>query len=99
MNIERTTQAQPVKANSMQSNAEVRAKSDDQQDKSKKAAVRESGTQVKLSQLTQQLKADSSRDINMARVAEIKAKMDAGELHLDSDKIASALVRDIFRFS
>lgn len=47
----------------------------------------------------QHVKADSSRDIDTARVAEVKAKMEAGELTLDSDKIASALVRDIFQFS
>ncbi len=97
MNIERTPQAKPVQATSM-SQAEVREKNT-QPSASGKNSTDESSAQVKLSQLTQQFKSDTSRDIDTARVAEIKAKMDAGELTLDSDKIASALVRDIFNFS
>ncbi|ANI81697.1 MULTISPECIES: flagellar biosynthesis anti-sigma factor FlgM [Kosakonia] len=98
MNIERTRQAKPVQATSMQSQSEIRDKNA-QASQARKDAAGESSTQVKLSQLTQQFKSDTSRDIDTARVAEIKAKMDAGELTLDSDKIASALVRDIFNFS
>nr|WP_235319095.1 flagellar biosynthesis anti-sigma factor FlgM [Kosakonia oryzae] len=82
----------------MQSQSEIRDKNA-QASQARKDAAGESSTQVKLSQLTQQFKSDTSRDIDTARVAEIKAKMDAGELTLDSDKIASALVRDIFNFS
>lgn len=98
MNIERTNQAQPIHASTMQQKAQTRSHSYDA-DSSGKTTVQDAGTQVKLSQLTQQLGADSSHDVDTERLAEIKAKMDAGELHLDSDKIASALVRDIFRFS
>ncbi|XTZ39313.1 flagellar biosynthesis anti-sigma factor FlgM [Salmonella enterica] len=98
MNIERTNQAHSIQASGKQQHAELRVKSDEQNN-SGAVKDQESGTQVKLSQLTQQFKADNSRDINTERLAEIKAKMDAGELHLDSDMIANALVRDIFRFS
>ncbi|CNF27258.1 flagellar biosynthesis protein FlgM [Yersinia bercovieri] len=56
-----------------------------------------SGTQVKLSKLTNQIQTDSSRDIDYDRLAKIQASMDAGELVLDSDKIANVLVQDIFQ--
>lgn len=98
MNIERTNQARPVRASTMQQKAHPHEKNA-APGNTGKTNVRDAGTQVKLSQLTQQLTADSSHDVDTERLAEIKAKMDAGELHLDSDKIASALVRDIFRFS
>ncbi|MGP3590914.1 flagellar biosynthesis anti-sigma factor FlgM [Vagococcus sp. WN89Y] len=98
MNIERTNQARPIQASTLQQKTHTRAHSYDV-DSSGKTNAQDAGTQVKLSQLTQQLNADSSHDVDTERLAEIKAKMDAGELHLDSDKIASALVRDIFRFS
>lgn len=98
MNIERTSQARAIQATTAQQQGEPRAKYDDM-GKSATSEDRANGTQVKLSQLMQQFKTDSSRDIDTARVAEVKAKMAAGELTLDSDKIASALVRDIFQFS
>ncbi len=98
MNIERTSQARAIQATTAQQQGEPRAKYDDM-GTAATSDDRANGTQVKLSQLMQQVKADSSRDIDTARVAEVKAKMEAGELTLDSDKIASALVRDIFQFS
>ncbi|WP_342323895.1 flagellar biosynthesis anti-sigma factor FlgM [Kosakonia sp. BYX6] len=98
MNIERTSQARAIQSTTAQPQGEPKAKTDEMGNTVKKDG-QPNGTQVKLSQLTQQFKTDSSRDIDTDRVAEIKAKMDAGELTLDSDKIASALVRDIFLFS
>lgn len=98
MNIERTNQAHPIRSATQQQKAPTQAHSYET-DSTGEKNVRDAGTQVTLSQLTQQLGADSSHDVDTERLAEIKAKMDAGELHLDSDKIASALVRDIFRFS
>lgn len=56
-------------------------------------------TQVRLSSLVQQMKSDSSNDIDEQRVAEIRAALDAGELPLDPQKIARALVMDIFQFN
>ncbi|HEN3278333.1 TPA: flagellar biosynthesis anti-sigma factor FlgM [Yersinia enterocolitica] len=58
-----------------------------------------SGTQVKLSKLTQQIQTDGSRDIDYDRLAKIQASMDAGTLDLDTDLIANALVQDIFQLS
>jgi negative regulator of flagellin synthesis FlgM len=58
-----------------------------------------SGTQIKLSKLTQEIQTDSSRDVDYDRLAKIRAAMDAGELTLDPDAIAHALVDDIFQLS
>lgn len=55
----------------------------------------ESGSQFKLSALTQQIQSDSGNDVNFERLASIKAAMDAGELQIDTDKIAQALLQDI----
>ncbi|CAI8915285.1 MULTISPECIES: flagellar biosynthesis anti-sigma factor FlgM [Kosakonia] len=99
MNIERTRQANPIQATGTQQQPVETRVMNDESAQSGKTDAQQAGTQVKLSQLTQQIKNDGSRDVNTERLAAIKAKMDAGELHLDSDKIASALVRDIFRFS
>ena len=98
MNIEPTSQARAIQATSAQHQGEPRAKNETSGNASGVNGAT-GGTQVKLSQVMQQLKSDASRDVDTERLAEIKAKMDAGELTLDSDKIASALVRDIFRFS
>lgn len=56
------------------------------------------GTQVSLSKVTKAIQTDSSKDINMERLATIKAAMDAGELHIDTDKIAHALLQDMLLF-
>lgn len=57
------------------------------------------GTQIKLSKLTQEIQTDTSHDIDYDRIAKIRASMDAGELQLDPDYIANALVEDIFQLS
>ncbi|OAT59387.1 hypothetical protein M993_01940 [Obesumbacterium proteus ATCC 12841] len=41
---------------------------------------------------------DTTKDINVERLANIKAAMDAGELHIDTDKIAHALLQDMLNF-
>ena len=64
-----------------------------------KAATDSASTQVKLSNLTQKVKTDDSHDINVDRIANIKAAMDAGELQLDSDKIAHVLLQNIIQLS
>lgn len=58
-----------------------------------------SGTQIKLSKLTQEIQTDTSHDIDYERIAKIRASMDAGELQFDPDYIANALVEDIFQLS
>ncbi len=57
------------------------------------------GTQVSLSKLTQTVQNDTTRDINVERLATVRAAMEAGELHIDTDKIAHALVQDMLHFS
>lgn len=56
---------------------------------------KESATQVKLSQVTQQVKTDTSRDIDIERVNSIKAQISAGQLAIDTDKIAQCLINEI----
>lgn len=62
------------------------------------AAGGENKTAVTLSALTRQIQTDDSRDVNHARVAEIRAALAAGELPLEPEKIAQALVQDMFQF-
>lgn len=57
---------------------------------------KESATQVKLSKVTQQVKTDTSRDVDMERVNSIKAQISAGQLVIDTDKIAQCLMNEIF---
>lgn len=63
------------------------------------SATDSASTQVKLSNLTQKVKTDDSHDINVDRIANIKAAMDAEELQLDSDKIAHVLLQNIIQLS
>ncbi|WP_312239971.1 flagellar biosynthesis anti-sigma factor FlgM [Pantoea sp.] len=75
----------------------LRVKSGDAERKNN-ASAPASGTQVKLSKLAQEIQTDSSHDIDYDRVAKIRASLDAGELTLDSNKIAGALLDDMFQF-
>lgn len=56
-----------------------------------------SGTKVSLSNQIQGLQANSSQDINIAHLDKIKAALAAGELPIDTDKIASSLVQEMFQ--
>jgi len=57
----------------------------------------DTGTRVRLSQQIQGLQDDSSQDINIDRLNKIKAALSAGELPIDTDKIAVSLVQEIFQ--
>ncbi|WP_145520989.1 flagellar biosynthesis anti-sigma factor FlgM [Yersinia mollaretii] len=98
MSIDRTQQPLAVTAVNAQQDLKVRSKVEEPSSQHIEGN-KESGTQVKLSQLTQQIQFDDSRDIDYGRLAKIQAAMDAGELNLDSDHIANALVQDIFQLS
>lgn len=63
------------------------------------AGCKNTGTQIKLSKLTQEIQTDTSHDIDYECIAKIRASMDAGELQFDPDHIANALVEDIFQLS
>lgn len=61
--------------------------------------VKDASAQVTLSNTASQVNSDTSRDINMERVKQIKAQIAAGEYPIDTSKIAEKLVSDIFDFS
>lgn len=60
---------------------------------------KESSLQVTLSNTISQINTDTSGDINMESVNQIKAQISAGKLPIDTDVIARQLVSDIFNFS
>lgn len=98
MSIERTQQAKAISDIRDVQSLKPRA-SDRNLQNTENTAIDNPATQVKLSPLAQQIQNDSSRDINMARVEKIKAAMNAGELKLDSTKIAHVLLQDIYQLS
>ena len=51
-----------------------------------------------LSALTKKIQTDDSRDVDYARVDKIRAAMASGELTIEPEKIAQALVRHIFEY-
>ncbi|QHM73196.1 flagellar biosynthesis anti-sigma factor FlgM [Mixta intestinalis] len=61
----------------------------------KTTSTPQQNSEVKLSALTQHIKDDTSQDINMERVQQIKQAIRNGELQMDSDKIADALLQHI----
>lgn len=61
------------------------------------ASKRTAGTQVKLSNQIQWLQADSADDINTEQLDKIKAALAAGELPINTDKIAASLVQEMFQ--
>lgn len=56
-----------------------------------------SRSDVTLSRLTKMIQSDDSQDIDYARVAEIRAALQAGKLPVEPEKIANALFMDIFQ--
>lgn len=92
MSIERTL---PVMPGSTQHDVTLRSKTSDNN-----LAISEpkddAGSDFKLSALTQQIQSECSNDINLERIAKITAAMEAGDLPIDTDKIAAALLEDLF---
>ena len=95
MSIDR---AQPLTTGNAQHSLAIRSKNQSVS-KTPTASNETAGTQVSLSKLTQTVQTDTSRDINVERLANIRAAMEAGELHIDTDKIAHALVQDMLHSS
>ena len=58
------------------------------------ARTSESGAEVKLSTAQAQLMQPGSKDINTARVEQLKTAIRNGELKMDTGKIADALIAD-----
>lgn len=97
MSIDRTQPATP--ANMIAQTQELRTRNLSQEASQKPhAQVAEDKTQVKLSTLTQQLKTDCSGDVDHERVASLRAAIEAGDLPVETQQIARALVQDIFQF-
>lgn len=94
MSIERTSS---VVASSAQVDVSLRQKAPGDS-ASPVSQAEDSSTQVRLSKLTQAIQhegADTAHDINVKRLEEIKSRMDAGNLPIDTDKIAQALLHDL----
>ncbi|MDR0805360.1 MAG: flagellar biosynthesis anti-sigma factor FlgM [Enterobacteriaceae bacterium] len=98
MNIDRISQTQPIPATDSRQNTDIRAKISEQKE-IRNARQQDTDTQVSLSRLEKQFPTNGSHDVDYARLAQIRAQMDAGELQIDRDKIAAALVNDIFQIS
>ncbi len=91
MSIERTLPSQPVAgcshstlANAQQNSAENAVKSVQK--------PQPNGTEVTLSDASRLINPAESQDVNAQRVAAIKASLEQGDLNIDCDKIAEALL-------
>lgn len=94
MSIDKTLEAQPVTPAHMQQEVKL-AQRNLENSAAKDSPRPEKGTDVKLSTLMQQIKNDSSRDVDMERVEKIKQAIRNGELKMDYEKIAQALLHNI----
>lgn len=92
MSIERTL---PLTHGNTQHDVTLRAKTRETNVDSVTQAG-DSVSQFTLRTLTQQIQSEGNNGVNVERLNRIQAAMDAGELQIDTDKIAEALVRDIF---
>lgn len=63
------------------------------------SASRDTGTRVRLSHQIQGLQDDSSQDINIEHLDRIKTALAAGELPVDTDKIAASLVQEMLQIN
>ncbi|EKD5159275.1 flagellar biosynthesis anti-sigma factor FlgM [Enterobacter cloacae] len=68
------------------------------QDVAAKRAEKRDNTNVTLSELTKKIQTDGSRDVDFARVAELRDALAAGTLRIEPEKIAQAMVQDMFQF-
>lgn len=99
MSIDRPLQPLPVPAvNAQQQDLKMRPRREGGS-LAKVASNDSSTTRVKLSKLVQAVQAEASHDVDYDRIDKIRASMDAGELKLDPDAVAHALVYDIFQLS
>ncbi|WP_421510651.1 flagellar biosynthesis anti-sigma factor FlgM [Enterobacter sp. JS8-1] len=78
---------------------EVRQRTQTQEhDVAAKRVEKHDNTDVTLSALTKKIQTDDSRDVDHARVAELRAALSAGTLRIEPEKIAQAMVQDMFQF-
>jgi negative regulator of flagellin synthesis FlgM len=64
-----------------------------QPQRSHPVADAESKTSVTLSNIITQMRSDDSHDVNLARVAELQAALEAGDLPLAADTVAQSMVQ------
>ncbi|HAS0823554.1 flagellar biosynthesis anti-sigma factor FlgM [Enterobacter cloacae] len=78
---------------------ELRARTQSQEhDAAAKRPEKSDKTNVTLSELTKKIQTDDSRDVDYARVAELRDALAAGTLRIEPEKIAQAMVQDMFQF-
>ncbi|TFB27597.1 flagellar biosynthesis anti-sigma factor FlgM [Lelliottia nimipressuralis] len=78
---------------------DLRARTQPQEhDATAKRSPKSDKTNVTLSELTKKIQTDDSRDVDHARVAELRAALSAGTLRIEPEKIAQAMVQDMFQF-
>lgn len=78
---------------------DLRARTQTQEsDAAAKRSDKRDNTNVTLSEMTKKIQTDDSRDVDYARVAELRAALSAGTLRIEPEKIAQAMVQDMFQF-
>ncbi|EPV8383097.1 flagellar biosynthesis anti-sigma factor FlgM [Enterobacter cloacae] len=78
---------------------ELRARTQPQErDAAATRSDKRDNTNVTLSELTKKIQTDDSRDVDYARVAELRDALAAGTLRIEPEKIAQAMVQDMFQF-
>lgn len=97
MNVDKTEPSKPV------STVQPRDASDNagrirQNSAPAAPAPSEKSAEVSLSSLQAQLKEPGSRDINTARVEQLKTAIRNGDLKMDTGKIADALIADTRKY-
>ena len=96
MSIESTQPTAPI--GNLAGGHELRTRGTTQENSVATGDARGNKTEVTLSALTKKIQTDDSRDVDYARVDKIRAAMASGELTIEPEKIAQALVRHIFEY-
>lgn len=96
MSIESTQPTAPI--GNLAGGQELRTRGTTQENSVATGEARGNKTEVTLSALTKKIQTDDSRDVDYARVDKIRAAMASGELTIEPEKIAQALVQHIFEY-
>lgn len=94
MSIDRTQPLSPVSTVQSRDTNDNNGKVRQNVTASTNASTSESGAEVTLSTAQAQLMQPGSKDINTARVEQLKTAIRNGELKMDTGKIADALIAD-----
>ncbi|MDI9221638.1 flagellar biosynthesis anti-sigma factor FlgM [Pantoea sp. EA-12] len=94
MSIERTQPLNPVSTVQSRDTNDNSSKVRQTTTSATTTTTSESGAEVKLSAAQAQLMQPGSKDINTARVEQLKTAIRNGELKMDTGKIADALIAD-----